>query len=451
MRDRHQKADGGYSRRHFLQLTGSAVSAMLLGACTAPLIIPEQQATIPPTPERQELIFWGDKNHPMDRAAAGFVAAHPDIQWLSPHPDHHFAKIQAAFAAGAGLPDLYWAETPTAQAWGCQELLADLTDELQPEVANYHPAKLAETFVAKHKMNIGWPGDVGVVGWCYRADKLEALGWRAAELEALTWPAFITMVAELRQQGLYLCCFPTAGWSLLFFLILHQVGGTAINQAGKKIMVSDEKGVQAMQLVKQLWEAGGGLNAPYGSESYWIALKEGLLLGDFVPTWAQGAWEANVQAPPAATEGPWRIAPLPGGEGIAHRTAIWGGAQLVTPKAAPNPENARLFMHYALASVDGAARYAVDGILPAYRPYLQAEACQGQRSPLFGDWPLCEFWAGQEKDLSPTYFRPAGWDAVNVAVQQEMMAIVRDAYSVEDGMSRIIEHATPDFEQTRCA
>jgi len=36
-------------------------------------------------------------------------------------------------------------------------------------------------------------------------------------------------------------------------------------------------------------------------------------------------------------------------------------------------------------------------------------------------------------------------------IGKEMVPILMDEYSVEDGMSRIVELATPDFERTRCA
>jgi ABC-type glycerol-3-phosphate transport system substrate-binding protein len=141
---------------------------------------------------------------------------------------------------------------------------------------------------------------------------------------------------------------------------------------------------------------------------------------------------------------------LPGGDGIQHRTGVWGGGQLVTPKGAANPEGALKFMHYALASLEGATHYGAASVVPAYRPYLASAAFTEQRSPLFGDWSFGQFWAKQEQELSPAYVRPAGWDAVNSAVQQEMMDIIRDAYSVEDGMSRIVERALPAFTQTHC-
>ena len=442
---------GLQSRRRFLRMVGTVAGATLLAACSAPTIAPDQPDVTTPRTESQTLIFWGDAEHPINLAAAGFTAAHPEVAWQALHPTDHVEKLKTALAAGADLPDLYWAEAPLAQSWGCQSLSTDVTAHLTPELANYHPAKSAESLVAKDGVYIGWPGDLGVSGWYYRQDRLLALGWDERELAALPWPAFIEMTADLRAQGLYSFCFPDDGWSPLFFLILHQVGGSGVSQDGAAITVGDEKGIHAMHLVKQLWEAGGGLAVDWQQPAYWQALKEGKLIGDFAPAWARGSWETNLQDSGAEQGlGHWRIAPLPGGDDIQHRTGVWGGGQLVMPKGASNPEGALQFMHYALASIEGTAHYGTASVVPAYRPYLASAAFTEQRSPLFGDWSFGQFWASQEPELSPTYVRPAGWDAVNRAVRQEISSIVLDAYSVEDGMSRIVEMALPEFRQTQC-
>lgn len=451
MAECHQPRIGFHSRRHFLQLICSTASVALLAACSTPAPIATRPDATRPTIEKNTVTFWGDAPHPMDLAAESFRATHPEFVWNSPHPVDPLEKMKTAFATGADLPDLYWADSPLAQAWGCQKLLTDLSAHLEPLRTDYHPAKLAETLLVKHDQHFGWPGDLGLTGWCYRQDQLAALGWQEAELAALTWPAFIELTTELRAQGLYTYCFPPNGWSPLFFLLLHQVGGTAVREDGKRIMVGGEKGIQAMHLLKQLWEAGGGLSVAWQQPAYWAALKAGQLVGDFVPAWARAAWEANLHEMPSASGVQWRIAPLPGGDGIPYRTGVWGGGQLVMPKAAPNPEGALAFIQYALASVDGAAACSAATIVPAYRPYLTTKAFADQRSPLFGDWSFGQFWAAQEQELSTAYFRPAGWEAVRTAVEQEMMAILLDTYAVEDGMSRIVEHALPAFGQTRCA
>jgi hypothetical protein len=452
------------SRRRFLSIVGGVASIASLAACAPPRASMHGSDAVyasdaEPTSAITELIFWGHEQHPIDLAAQGFLQNHPDIVWISNHSADRGEKMIEGMAAGGDVPDLYWADTTEAQDWGCKELLTDLTEYLIPELSYYHPAKVAETFIVKTGKHIGWPGDISVSGWYYRADKLAEAGFGDLDLDVMTWADFIGMAGELAQRGLHTFCFPADGWSALFMFALHQVGGTAVSQDGQTITVGDEKGIAAMQIVKNLWDAGrsanpdqpAGLDVAWWSPPYWAALKEGKLIGDFAAAWAKGFWEANLKdAEDDSAFGNWRLAKFPGGDGIEYRTGVWGGAQLVTPKSAANTANAILFMKYALGSVDGAARCGSWGIIPAYRPFLESEQFLIQKSPLFGDWAFCQFWAAQEKELSPEFFRPAGWGAVEVIIGQEMGPILTGDYSVAEGMARIVERATADFERTRC-
>ena len=45
---------------------------------------------------------------------------------------------------------------------------------------------------------------------------------------------------------------------------------------------------------------------------------------------------------------------------------------------------------------------------------------------------------------------PAGWGAVDAIVGREMPPILTGEVSVEEGMQRIVDLATPDFERTMC-
>jgi ABC-type glycerol-3-phosphate transport system substrate-binding protein len=438
------------SRRQMLRLSALGIGGLALVAC-APAAAPQAGSTgaAEPGQERRQLVFWGHDQHPIDLAAEGFVQEYPDIDWVSPHPADRGEKMQAAFAAGSGLPDLFWSEATDAQDWGCNGLLTDLTEELKPEVDNYHPLKVSETFLQKTGQHVGWPGDISVSGWYHRPDKLAEAGYGDIDFDTWTWPEFYAMSEDLASQGMYAFVFPADGWSALYMFALHQLGGTAVSQDGQNITIDSEEGIQAMQIVKNLWDAGG-LDVGWWSPPYWAALKEGQLVGDFAAAWARGFWEAQLAEEGEESEVEWRIAKFPGGEGIKYRTGIWGGAQLITPKMAANSADAITFMKYALGTVDGANRCGQWGIIPAYRPYLESEEFLGMRSHVFGDWSFNEFWAGQEKELSLEFFRPAGWGAVNTIVGREMVPILTGEYSVEDGVARIIEFATPDFERTKC-
>ncbi len=203
------------SRRQFMTLTGSVAGAAFWAACAAPAGAPQAGgvAGAAPATETRQLVFWGHDQHPIDLAAEGFVEIHPDIEWVSLHPADRGEKIMAALAAGSGAPDLYWAEATEAQDWGCNELLTDLTTELEAVKDQYHPLKLNEAFSAKHGHYVGWPGDISVSGWYYREDRLAEAGFGDIDFDAWTWNDFFEMSAALKEQGMYSFVFPANGWS----------------------------------------------------------------------------------------------------------------------------------------------------------------------------------------------------------------------------------------------
>ena len=348
------------SRRRFLRGLGLAAAGVTVAACQPQTVViketvketvvvekeveKEVEVTRIVLPEEPSgtVIFWGHDQHPIDLAAEGFVEKYPDVEWQSPHPADRGQKLRAAMAAGSGCPDLYWAEATEAQDFGCNDLLVDLTPELEQVKDQYHPLKWNETFLAKTGKNIGWPGDISVSGWYYRYDKLEELGYGDIDFETYTYDDFCEMSAEIAKAGMYTFCFPASGWSALYMFILHQLGGTVVSKDGQTITTGDELGIEAMRIVKQLWDCGGGLDVGWWSAPYWAAIQEGELIGDFAAAWAKGFWEAQLKTPEQSA-GYWRIAKFPTGDGIKYRTGIWGGAQLICPKCADNFENAILF------------------------------------------------------------------------------------------------------------
>lgn len=471
------------SRRKFLGLTTGAIAGGAIAACAAPApqvvekvvketvvvekevekevavvqtqiveVAKEVQVTAPPPVAASgEVIFWGHDDHPMDLAATGFMQQYPEVTWVSPHPADWGNNFKAAMAAGEGCPDLYWAEATDAKAWGCADLLVDLSEHLAGEKDNYHPLKWNETLLP-NQHNIGWPGDISVSGWYYRSDILEREGLGGIDFENWTYDEFIEMSKALAAKGMYTFCMPASGWYLpnpRFNYLLHQVGGTMVTGDGQQIVFNDEKGLAAMTLLKQLYDSGGGLDVEWLAAPYFAAMKADELIGQFAAAWETGFWESNLTTEEGGL-GTWRVAQMPKGADIKYRTAIFGGAQLVMPQCAVNKDNALLYMKYALGSLEGTALCGRWGIIPSYRPYLQSPLFLRDKTALFGDWAFNEFWAGQEKELSLEYHRPAGWGECNVALEQVMPDIMSGAIGIQEGLDKAVELATPDFERVKC-
>lgn len=434
------------SRRDFLRAAGAgAVAATSVGLplLSAPLSAVRGQAE-----PSGEVIFWGHDQHPLDLAGEGFMEKYPGVKWVSPHPADWVTKLQAAMAAGQDVPDLVWLEATQVNDLSCVGGLYDLTAYLEPVKDQYHPLKLNEAMQPIDGKYYGWPGDISLSAWYYREDLLAEAGYGDIDFETWTWDDFIAMSADIASQGKYTFCFPGASWEAIYAFLTHQLGGSYTDASGAEITVNSEAGIQAMTILKRLYESGGGIDVPWWSAGYWTALQEGEILGDFAAAWAKGFWEAQLTEETGA--GKWRLAKFPGGEGILHRTGIWGGATLCTTTYSTNIDNAIAYMQYALGSVEGTARVGGWGIIPAYRPYLESDTFLEGRSPIFGDWAFNQFWASLEPELSPTYFRRAGYGPISTAITTKMPDIMRGDVTIEDGMNQIVELARPDVERVAC-
>lgn len=454
------------TRRGLLRTFGLTIAGSALAAC-APKVVEkvvketavvketvavevEKQITVvveAPTP-KGKVVFWGHDQHPLDLAGEGFVQKYPEVVWESPHPADWGAKLQAAMAAGSGCPDLVWLEATQVANFGCAELLFPTSPVLEPIKDQFHPAKLAEAFVPKVGQYCGWPGDISLSGYYYRPDKFAEVGYGDVDWESMTWDDFIVMATDVAKQGKKCFLLPTS-WSQIFDYCLQQIGGLIVSKDGQSIQVGDEKGIAAMNRVKQLYETGAGINVDFWSPPYWTAITEGTLIGDFGAAWNKGFWEAQIKTPEQGA-GYWRITKFPKGPDVKYRTGVWGGATLAIPKCAENKENALLYMQYALGSLEGCALTGGWGIIPAYRPYLNSTLFTKGRSHIFGDWAFNEFWTEQEKGLSPEYVRPAGYGEVMGIIAREMPPILKDEISVDKGMANIVQLATPDFERAKC-
>jgi lactose/L-arabinose transport system substrate-binding protein len=439
------------------------VAAMLLAACgpTAPeateaaatdavateavAATEEAAATEEPMMELSgELIFWGHDQHPIDLAAEGFVKLYPDVAWSSPHPADWPAKLQAALAANESCPDLVWLEASQVNDLARAGALLDITEYVEPVVDDYHPAKVAEaTFEGKF---YGWPGNVSLGGWYYRADLLEEAGYGDIDFETWTWDDFYAMSTDLASQGKYTFAFPGKAWGPFFLYVLHQTGGSPTDETGAEITLNTPEGILAMEIVKKAYESGGGMDIEWWSPAYWASLQDGTLVGDFAADWAKGFWEGQIKEESQGA-GQWRIAPFPGGDGIQYRTGVWGGATLAIPSCAKNVDNALAMMKYAFGTVEGSDLVSTWGIIPSYRGYLESPEFTAQRSPLFGEWAHNEFWATQEPELSPTFFRRASYDPINGAIGQILPKIMTGEVSVEEGLQMIEDLAQPDVDR----
>lgn len=417
----------------------TAAAAPAATPTAAPAAQPAAQAVSGnPTPSNATgtLTFWGHDDHPMDTAQAGFQKLFPNVKLDWQHLGEWNTKFKATLASGQGVPDLVWLEATDVQNFGSQGVLLDVTERLKPIKDQFSPGKVAEVFIVKKQQYVAMPGDIGLIGLWYRSDLLTAGGATAFPAD-LTFDQFVTAAAQVHQKtGVAAFLLPSAGFSFPYEILLSQLGGSITSPDGTNVTIDDANGVQAMTLLKKLWDTKSNLDTAWLQPDYWAAVKGGKIAADFMPAWMRGFVESNVKTP-ADGAGQWKVMPLPSVKSGGSRTAQIGGASLASTKFSKVPDVAWAFMLYSLGSLEGCTSTGGWGILPSYLPYLKSDTFINKKSIVFGDFQFNKVWSDLAPTLSTAYARTAVFGEADTAITQNIIPILTGKVTIAEGMKTI--------------
>jgi len=435
----------GLSRRNFLKVGGASAAAMALGSQLGALARPLRQDTS----VTGTLSFWGHANHPLDNVRDAFLEMYPNVTFDFTYSDDYTAKFQTAMAAGTGVPDLFWSEAFMVQLYGSQGALLETTDVIERNIDNLIPAKAAEAYVPQMEGYFGMPGDLSPSGIYYRKDILDEMGIEIPT-DMMYMPDFIDILTRIAAEGKNAVLYPSGGtyvatayWSWFN----AQFGGSGPASCdNQEVTLNNEAGVQAVELIKAIYDTGATLATDFWSPEYWNALNTDQLVLDLSPAWARGFWEENLLP---EKQGMWQLAPLPRAVEGGPRTGIWGGATLISPASTENPELVKLFMEFAFASMEGATAAGDWGIIPPYIPYLET-TFQEEPTALFGDQNIGAVWLELAQEISPDFCRTAVYAAATdeflTPVIDSMVTGGADIQATLDEVAAQVEEVLPDYQ-----
>jgi ABC-type glycerol-3-phosphate transport system substrate-binding protein len=434
----------GLSRRRFIQLAGLSAAGLALAGRGSQIISHAQDTSL-----TGKLTFWGHGDHPLNNIREAFLKKYPNVELDWQQIEDHAAKFKTAMAAGTGAPDLYWAEAYMVQQYGSVGALLETTDVVDKVKDKLIAGKLAEAWVPTKNGYFGMPGDLSVSGLYYREDLLKEMGIEISQ-DMMYEPDFLDILTKVAAAGKKAVLYPKGGtfvaaaqWSWFD----NQFGGSGPATCdNESITLNDEAGLNAVKLIKKIYDTGATLQADFWTPEYWNAINTGELVIDLAPAWARGFWESNVDA---SVLGKWRLAPMPRAVADGPRTAVWGGATLISPSTTQNPELAKIFMEFAFASMEGATAAGNWGIIPPYIPYLEGEFLT-MPTKLFGEQLIGQVWLDLAKELSTSFCRTAVYSAaVDEKLTPAMDSMITGDANIEETMQKLQDEATeilPDYQ-----
>jgi ABC-type glycerol-3-phosphate transport system substrate-binding protein len=396
------------------------LAVMILSACgpatptevPATAVPPTQPGptAVPPTPTEEpkptgHLLIWVQKIN-MEAWQATvlptFQEMYPDveIEFVNNSPQQVADDVGLCIQGGTGCPDLFVTGTEYGTKLVDLGGLTDLTDLVQPYVADLHPGMLAACTKDGKFYCVPW--DIGPMGTFYRRDVFEAAGLASdpdsVSAKIATWDDLLTTCQTIKKET-GLNCFAlnkANNEGYLYEYMLSEQGLGYFNDAGELTIDSPEN-VATLEKLGTFWESGLVTDTQVWTDPWYAEFANPLDNTDIppvalitIPVWMGGFLKGWIA--PAAI-GNWGVAQMPAFTAGGSRAASGGGSSYYIPETSTNPTAAWALIKFLnLDPANNAAIYAHADIFPAVFSAYNEPVFQ-EADPYFGGQKTRAFFA----------------------------------------------------------
>lgn len=424
------------SRRGFLRLLGGITGSAFLSACGGQPGIPAAATTSAPTTaggESGTLTVWGWEGifKGIESQVQAFNQKFPNVKVdikAFGYDDVH-TNLLNAVVAGTGAPDLCGIDVLRLTQY--VDGLSDLSFEAQEFKDQFvRPTFALGSYKGKF---YGLAGDSEPMGMIYRKDIWDQYGIKEEDIQ--TWADLAIMsekVASASGGKVNLYAMNADDVALYEILAVEQgFKGYYFSDDDAKVIVDDQKIIDAVTVMKQLWDAKGVLqnvNGGYAGDEMTVLLKNGSVATQIVgPAWYS---QTLIQQMPELS-GKWRLTRVPAVAKDGPRTGYQYPTIFVVPQQsklrAPAWELARMGM----IGEGARASFESDRTIPAYKPLL--DELKGRADPYFGNQQVYDLWTSIADD-APDVFFGTGFTEAQSILSNHLQMILTGQKTVDAGL-----------------
>jgi ABC-type glycerol-3-phosphate transport system substrate-binding protein len=376
---------------------------------------------------------WSWASEALSVVTPTFQELYPNVEVTYtnlPHAEVH-DKASVAIAAGTGAPDVFSIDGAMLQRFIKAGGLLDMTEVIGACTDDFPAYKIAEATGPQGKL-YAIPWDMGPMGLYYRKDLWEAKGFEVPK----TWDEYIEQGIEFAKDGHAMVEMAKGGTSYHFDVFLQQLGGSYFAPDGK-VTVDDELGVEALTMIKEMYDAGITADIGQWSPGWFTGWKEGTLITNWGAAWMGHVFPDNIKEG-EPTFGQWRIAPLPAFKPGGATSSNAGGSNLVVPEQITdaNREAAVAFATYAVASVEGQVVGTLAGNISAFLPAMRDPRVVNATNPIYGDQKYFALFAELAEEVPTNFIRAAAYQESTPVIEDIVAKVMADELSVDDGITQ---------------
>ncbi len=422
------------SRRDFLKAASTALAASGFAALPVGMVRAQDDAVT--------INLWGFANN-RDEWMHNVVDElwsdmHPNVNVelsLTPYSDL-WPKLQAAFVAGAGIPDMVDIEISAMGQFvreAGSEPYAPLNDHIGDQLNDLSIPSATKPWTVRGNI-YGVGNEVNPVLLYYRHDIMDELGMDAEAPG--TWDEFVEMLGGgAMDAGHGLFPFNVNSWAD-FYIQFNQAGGQFFD-VEDNVQLQSPLAVEILNWVKGHLDSGVYVQQGTGDAQY-AMMNEDAYITIWGAPWYQGFMKQNAPE----LEGKWKMRPLPLWQGEGYATVPRGGTGMGITAASENKAEAWEFIRVCNLTAEGSLlAFRRMNLFPSYKPVWDSEELLRTDDYFSGQKPG-EFIAEAASAMAEVNVSPY-WtlfvDAVNRLVVQPVMLDGADPESA-------IQEAIDEFE-----
>lgn len=363
---------------------------------------------------------WNTAAKALQELVPSFNQKYPDIKVKIIDIPYNEANQQfrIAVTTGTGFPDVWDTEGPVTPEYIKSGALLDITARASQYKNDFVGYKMGEVTDSNGKI-YALPWDSAPVGMFYRRDLFAKAGIDPNSI--LTWDDYIAAGKKLTNAPHEYMTFisRTADVQDTFQIFLSQYGGSPFDVDGKPSFNSPQ-GIQAIMLMKKIYDAGIAANIGWWSTDMFAAIKSGA-----VASFPQGVWMGGqIKDTAPATTGEWGVIPLPAVQPGGIRTAIRGGSNLGITAKSTKADQAWKFIEFALANKDSQLKMYKDfDIFPALKS-AYTDPVFSEPNPFYGNQITSQLFIKAQDSLPSNYHYGLKYtDSMNILSKEIIYAI----------------------------
>jgi lactose/L-arabinose transport system substrate-binding protein len=343
--------------------------------------------------------------------------------------DDVHTNLLNAIVASSGAPDLCAIDVLRLDQY--VDGLVDLTAAAQKYKDDFVPPTFSTgTFQGRL---YGLATDSEPMGVFYRADIWERYGVSPDSIQ--TWDDLAAAGNKVfdASAGAVMLYHLNSDLDLMLQLFAVQQGfrGFYFSDDDSRVIVDDPKMVEAMTVMKRLWDAKGVARDPKGgyAEAEVLALlKKGSLASQVIgPGW----YPLQLKGSMPELAGKWRLMRVPAIRAGGLRAGYQYPTIIVMPQQSKLKGAAWDLSRMSLLGDGAKALYEKSAVLPAYKPLF--DSLKDVADPYFGGQKINLLWDQIAREAPPVFFG-RGFAEAQTIVVTHMRDILQGKVSAEDGL-----------------